>query len=261
MNKNVLTIGGLDPSGCAGVLADLKTFSAWRVYGLAVITAITAQNTQKVDAVYPVALEIIGAQLESLVNDIEIHAIKIGLLPDAKTAELIVELLKGFHLTNIVVDPVLRSSTGYQFADEKTIAVYRDKLIPMAEAVTPNLEEASVFTGLEVQDVPSMKEAATKLFEMGARNVVITGGHLPSRAIDVHYDGIKHSLFDAPRVVSKNTRGTGCTFASVLAIHLARKLKIVSAIDPAKKYIARGLLHPFQIGKGEQGPLNHNVAI
>jgi hydroxymethylpyrimidine kinase/phosphomethylpyrimidine kinase len=155
----------------------------------------------------------------------------------------------------------LRSSTGYQFADEKTIAVYRDKLIPMADAFTPNLEEASVFTGIEIRDVPGMKEAATKLFELGAKNVVITGGHLPSRAVDVHYDGIKHSLFDAPKVVSKNTRGTGCTFASVLAIHLARKAKIVSSIDPAKKYIARAMLHPFKIGKGEHGPLNHNVAI
>jgi hydroxymethylpyrimidine/phosphomethylpyrimidine kinase len=261
MNRNLLTIGGLDPSGAAGILADLKTFLVWRVYGMAVITAITAQNTQSVDAVYPVALETIGAQLESVVNDIEIHAVKIGLLPDAKTAELIVELLKTFHVTNIVVDPVLRSTTGYQFADEKTIAVYREKLIPIADVVTPNMEEASVLSGIQVSDLSTMKQAAERIFQMGAKNVVVTGGHLPSRAVDVLYDGGKHTSFDAPKVSSTNTRGTGCTFASVLAIHLARKIKVASAIDPAKKYIVRALVHPFKIGKGERGPMNHNVAI
>lgn len=261
MNRNVLTIAGLDPSGCAGVLADLKTFSAWRVYGLAVITAITAQNTQKVESVYPVPLEVIGAQLEALVNDIEIHAVKIGMFPDSKAADLVVELIHAFQLTNIVVDPVLSSSTGYQFADEKTIAVYKEKLIPLADVVTPNLQEASILTGLEVKDISGMKQAAEKLFQMGAKNVVITGGHLPLRAMDLHYDGSKHTIYDAPKVASTNTRGSGCTFASILAVHLSRKLKLSAAIDAAKKYIARALVHPFKIGKGEHGPLNHNVAI
>lgn len=261
MNRNVLTIGGLDPSACAGVLVDLKTFAAWKVYGLTVITAITAQNTQRVEAVYPVPLEVIGAQLEALVNDIEIHAVKIGMLPSAKSAELTAELLHIFHLTNIVVDPVFRSSTGYQFADEKTIAVYRERLIPMADVVTPNLDEASVLAQLEVHDIAGMKQAAEKILQMGAKQVVITGGHLEGRAMDVLYDGIKHTIYDAPKISSPNSRGTGCTFASILAVHLARKLKIHSAIDPAKKYIARALVHPFKIGKGEHGPLNHNVAI
>jgi len=182
------------------------------------------------------------------------------LMPNAKTVELVAELCKSFSLPNIVVDPILRSTTGFQFADEETVAAYRDKLFPLAEVITPNLEEAAVFSGMEVQDVVSMKSAAEKLAQLGPRNVVITGGHLQSRASDVLYDGIKSSVFDAPKVVVANHRGLGCTFSSILALHLARKVKIGSAIDPAKKYLARALVHPFKIGKG-RGPVNHNVAI
>src|SRR3990172_534946 len=134
MNKNVLTIAGFDPSGCAGLVTDLKTLMAWRMYGIGVITAITAQNTQRVDSVYPAPLEVIGSQLESIVADIQIHAVKIGMMPNAQTLDLVAELCKEFHLPNIVVDPVLRSSTGYQFADDKMIAAYKEKLFPLAEA-------------------------------------------------------------------------------------------------------------------------------
>jgi hydroxymethylpyrimidine/phosphomethylpyrimidine kinase len=261
MNKNVLTIAGMDPTGCAGVLADLKTFTAWRVYGLAVVTALTAQNTQRVEAVYPVPLEVIGAQLESIVSDIEIHAVKIGLLPDAKTGELVAELLRTFQLTNIVVDPVFRSSTGYTFADDKLIAVYREKLFPLAEVITPNLDEASTLAGMQVHDPATMKQAAEILYKMGPKQVVITGGHLEMRAMDVHFDGIKPTVHDAPKVASTNTRGAGCTFSSILALQLAKRVKVYAAIDPAKKYIARAMVHPFKIGKGEHGPMNHNVTI
>ena len=260
MHRNVVTIAGLDPSGCAGVLADIKTFARWQVYGVAVVTALTSQNTQKVESVYPVPLEIIGSQLEALVSDIEIHAVKIGMLPSAMTGDLIATLIKTFGLTNIVVDPVLRSSTGYQFADEKTITMYKQKLFPLADVVTPNLEEASVFAQMEVKDLTGMKHAAEKIAQFGPKNVIVKGGHLEARAVDVYYDGHRHTLYDAPKVVSTNTRGVGCTFASVLAVHLAKKMKLYQAIDPAKKYIARAMLHPFKIGKGERGPLNHGAA-
>ena len=261
MNRNVLTIAGLDPSGCAGVIADLRTFMAWRVYGMAVVTAITSQNTQMVESVYPVPLETIGAQLEAIANDIEIHAVKIGMMPNAKTLELVVELLRTFNITGIVVDPVLRSSTGYQLADDKMIHLYKEKLFPIAEAVKPNLEEASTFTGIKVHDANTMKEAAEMIYKMGPKNVIITGGHLESRAMDIHYDGTKHTVFDAAKVQSSNTRGLGCTFSSILAVHIAKKQKVITAIDPAKKYLARAMVHPFKIGKGQWGPLNHNVAI
>jgi hydroxymethylpyrimidine/phosphomethylpyrimidine kinase len=260
MNKNILTIAGLDPSGCAGALADLRTFMAWRTFGMAVITCITAQNTLKVDSVYPVPMEVIGSQLEAIASDIEIHAVKIGLLPNAKTLELVIELLRAFKLTNIVVDPVLRSSTGYQFADDKMIAAYREKMFPLADVITPNMEEAAVFAEMKVHDVATMKEAAEKLQKLGASNVIVTGGHLEARAVDVLFDGIKHNAYDAPKLGSSNTRGSGCTFSSIIALHLAKKVKPHAAIDPAKKYIARAMVHPFKIGHGT-GPLNHNVTI
>ncbi len=260
MNRNVLTIAGMDPSGCAGVIADLKTFVVWRVYGLAVVTALTSQNTQRVESVYPVPPEVIGSQIESIVSDIEVHAVKIGMMPNARTLELVVELCRFFSFTNIVVDPVLSSSTGYQFADDKMIEVYREKLFPIADVITPNLHEASVFTQMEVKDVLGMKVAADVLLKMGPKNVVVKGGHLEGRAMDVLYDGTKQTVFDAPRVAGTHTRGLGCTFSSAIAVHLARKTKLVFAIDPIKKYISRAMVHPFIIGKGN-GPINHNVAI
>jgi hydroxymethylpyrimidine/phosphomethylpyrimidine kinase len=260
MNRNILVIAGLDPSACAGVIVDLKTLMAWRMYGVAVVTALTSQNTQRVDSVYPVPMEVIGSQLESIVGDIEIHAVKIGLMPNAKTIELIAELLRTFKLTNIVVDPIFKSSTGYQFADEKMIQAYKDKLFPLAEVVTPNLNEASLLSGMDVHDVATMKEASTKIHHLGPKNVVITGGHLDNRAQDVHYDGVKHSVFDAPKLSTPHSRGLCCTFSTILALHLAKKSRVGSAIDPAKKYLARAMVHPFKIGTGN-GPINHNVAI
>ena len=255
MDKNVLTIAGFDPSGCAGVAADLKTFQAWGVYGVAVITSITAQNTQEVSGVYPVRPEIIQAQFESIVSDIEIHAIKIGLLTKSTILELVVSLCQRHQLSNIVVDPVLTSTTGYQFAEAEVIETYKEKLFPVVDVITPNIAEASVFAGIEVKDVASMKEAAMRLHEYGPKNVVITGGHLETEAVDVWYNGGQHELFAAPKVAN-NFRGLGCTFSSILAIHLARKLDLSTAIPSAKDYIAEAMSHPNKIGKG-RGPLKH----
>lgn len=256
-----MIVSAIDPSGTDGILADLRTLMAWRMHGTVVVTAITAQNTLTVDNVYPVPMEVIGSQLESIAADLEIHATKVGLLPNAKTVELVVELLKSFHLaTNIIVDPIFRSGTGYNFADDKTIQAYREKLFPIAEVVTVNIDEASVLSGLAVHDAASMKEAAERIFKFGPRQVIVTGGHLEARAMDIHFDGTKHSVFDAPKIASQNNRGVGATFSTILATHLAKKQRAVTGIDPAKKYIARALVHPFKIGKGH-GPINHSVAI
>jgi hydroxymethylpyrimidine/phosphomethylpyrimidine kinase len=260
MNRNILVMAGLDPSACAGIIVDLKTLMAWRMYGMGVVTAITAQNTQRVDSVYPVPMETIGSQLESIVGDIEIHAVKIGLMPNAKTIELVAELLKTFKLSSIVVDPIFRSTTGYEFADEKMIQAYKERLFPMADVITPNLYEASILSGMDVKDISTMKEASQKIHQLGPKNVIITGGHLEARASDVIYDGVRHSVYDAPKIGSNNTRGLGCTFSTIVAVHLAKKLKPIAAIDPAKKCLARAMVHPFKIGTGN-GPINHNVAI
>lgn len=260
MNRNILTISALDPSGGTGIIADLKTLMAWRMYGMAVTTAIIAQNTQRVESIYPVPMEVIGTQLESIVSDIEIHAVKIGIMTGAKTMELVIELLRAFNLSNLVVDPVLCSSTGYQYADDKMIAIYKEKMFPLAECVTPSIQEAAIFAGVPVGDVAQMKQAAEIIHKMGPRNVVITGGHLEGRAMDVLYDGTRHTVFDAPKAATTHTRGLGDTFSAIIALHLAKKVKVSAAVDPAKKYIVRAMVHPFKIGNGN-GPLNHNVAI
>ena len=261
MNRNVLTISGLDPSGCTGLTVDLKTLMAWRMYGMAIATAIVSQNTQRVENIFPVPMEVIGTQLEAIAADIEIHAVKIGFLPDAKTMELVAELIRAFHLQNILVKVTWWSPTGYQFADEKMMVASREKLFPVAECVVANMEEAGVLTGMAVKDIGQMKQAAEAIFKMGPKNVVVTGGHMEGRAMDVHYDGIRHTIVDAPKIASVNTRGLGDTFSTILALHMAKKMKIPAAIDVAKKYIARAMVHPFKIGSGQHGPLNHNVAI
>ena len=258
MNKNILLIGGLDPSGCAGVAADLKTCMAWGAYGLPVITTITAQNTREVSGVYSVATETIRSQVEAIVSDIEVHAVKIGLLGDSAILDLVDSLCREHRWTNIVVDPVLRSTSGYDFADSSLARNYTEKLFSCADVITPNIDEASLLSGMEVKDIASMKEAAIRLHEFGAKNVVVTGGHLQRSAVDVLYDGSSYQLFDAPKLTNTNARGLGCTFATILAVHLAQGESISAAITGAKQYIARALVHPFRIGKG-RGPLNHKA--
>jgi hydroxymethylpyrimidine kinase/phosphomethylpyrimidine kinase len=241
MKKNVLTIAGLDPSGCAGISADLKTFQAFDVHGLAVVTTITAQNTAGVDGVFAVAPEVIQAQFDSIVSDIEVHAVKIGLLPDADTLRLIADLCR--ELTNIVVDPILASTTGYQFANEVLMEAYKQSLFPIADVITPNMDEATALSGSK-----SMKEAAAILQKSGPGNVVITGGDL--HAMDLLYDGSEYFEFPGTKISTEDNRGTGCTFSATLAACLAKGENLQTAIVAAKDYISRGLMKSYKVGRG-----------
>jgi len=261
MQKVILTVGSFDPSGCSGVAADIKTLMAFKCYAVSVLTAVTSQNTQKIDGIYPIPLEMIGQQFDALTDDFEISAVKVGLIPYPKAIELVATLLLSFKLRNIVFDPIIKSSTGYVFLKEDSIELIKQLLIPITDVITPNLYEASVLTGIEVNDSYTMKDAATKLVEMGAKNVIVKGGHLEKRAIDCLYDGSKYNFFDSPKLNTNRTRGTGDTFASIIAIHLAKKENLFDAVNNAKKYLARAMSHQFQIGKGNEGPLNHNVPI
>lgn len=261
MQKIILCIGSYDQSGCSGLIADIKTLQAYRFYAVTIMTALTAQNTHRVEGIYPVPLEMIGQQFDTIVEDFEISAVKIGLIPYVKAIELVATLVKGFGLNNIVLDPVLKSSTGFEFLKGDLIQVLKEMLIPIADVITPNLHEASLLSGIEVTDANTMKEAAVKIAELGAKNVVIKGGHLEQRAIDCLYDGIKFNFFDAPKLTTGKTRGSGDTFATILAAHLARKDDLFTAIDNAKKFLARAMSHQFIIGSGKEGPLNYNVPI
>ncbi len=260
MNRTILTISGLDASCTSGTAADIKTFQTFRVYGAAAITSILVQNTQGIQAIHPVPMEILGQQVEAIATDMAVHGVKVGMVATAANAQMIATLLDAFQLAKtMVLDPMLHSAAGAPLLDDKAVEVVREKLLPMAYVVTPNVLEAQVLTGVAVADMNGAKEAAKALFDRGARNVVITGGHLEgTRAMDLWYDGARYHVFDALKVPTKNTLGIGCTFSAILAALLVKGLGLGEAIDKAKQYIAKAVQHPFQIGKGG-GPLNHTI--
>jgi hydroxymethylpyrimidine/phosphomethylpyrimidine kinase len=256
MNRTVMTIAGWDPSAGAGVAADLKTVSAFGLYGVGVVTSVTAQNTQGVQAIYDLPMEFVAQQIESLTQDIEIHAVKIGMLGTARATRIVASLINSLKLPNVVLDPVLKSSSGTALLEKKAIPVLKEELFPLAEVVTPNMAEASTLTGSRVTDVATMKKAAQALVKGGAKNAVITGGSLGARMVDVLYDGSHHTLYDSNRIDTHNTHGAGCTFSSATACLLARGLPLDEAVDGAKCFVARAMNHPYRIGKGD-GPLHH----
>jgi hydroxymethylpyrimidine/phosphomethylpyrimidine kinase len=259
MTRTVLSIAGLDPSGGAGVSADLKTIAAYHQHGAAVVTSITAQNTLGIQAIYDLPMEFVGQQIDSVVTDLEIHAVKIGMLGTGRTVSLVASLVESYALPNVVLDPVLRSTSGTPLLEKKGIEVLREKLLPRVHLVTPNMEEAAILTGMAVTDLASMKEAARALHRMGARAAVVTGGHLGNRAIDALYDGRRSAVFDSTKIASPNTHGIGCTFSTAVACQLARGIDLAEAIDGAKRFVARAVSHASRIGKGA-GPLNHLVS-
>ena len=256
MNRTVLTIAGWDPSAGAGVAADIKTISAFGLYGVGVITSVTAQNTQGIQAIYDLPMEFIAQQIESLTEDIEIHAVKIGMLGTARAANLVAELIKTLKLPQVVVDPVLKSTSGTALLEKKAIAVLKEKIFPLATVITPNMSEAGVLTGNRVTDIPTMKKAAADLHRMGPAHVVVTGGTLGSRAVDVLFDGQTCTLYDLNKIETNNTHGAGCTFSAAIACGLARNLAVTDAVDGAKRFTLKAMSHPYRIGKGE-GPLQH----
>jgi len=259
VSRTVLTIAGLDPSGGAGIAADLTTIAAYRHHGAAVVTSVTAQNTLGVQAIYDMPMEFVAQQIESVVSDLEVSAVKIGMLGTARTVSLVASLIESLGLQRVVLDPVLRSTSGTPLLEKEGIAALREKLIPRAEVVTPNMEEASSLSGRSVTDLQSMKEAARAIHALGARHVVVTGGHLGSRAIDVLYDGDHVAVFDSAKIFSSSTHGIGCTFSAAVACQLARGVAVAEAVDGAKRYIARAVSNATRIGHGS-GPLNHLVS-
>ena len=260
MNKNVLTISHFDPSCGTGVSADLKTFQACRVYGTAVITALTVQNSERLESVIPIPPEVVKKQLEAIFSDMSIDAVKTGLLASEEMIRTVADFLSERALENVVVDPVLEIDSKGRVAEGKRIALLKEKMLPPAKVVTPNLFEASCLSGREVRDVPSMKEAAKEIYAMGASSVIVKGGDLDGKPRDVFYDGTSIRVFEADRSTEGKSRGAGCTFSSFLAALLARNIELSTAAEKAKRYIEKGMNHPFDIGKGES-PLNHNVVV
>jgi len=251
----VLTIAGFDPSSGAGVAADLKTFGAHGCYGVAALTALTIQNTQGVFAVYPTEPAVLKETIATLLADGRVKAIKIGMLASRANAEVIGEVLESNPALPSVLDPVLRSSSGRDLADGACQEYLRDRLIKLASVLTPNLFEASALTGLRVENLEAMKAAARKLVEMGARAVVVTGGHL-DKATDVLHDDSGLEVFVGDRVKPDNTHGAGCTFSSAIAAHLALGRQLREAVVLAKAYVTEAVRKAYGVGGGRV-PLNH----
>lgn len=254
--KTALTIAGSDSSGGAGIQADLKTFSALGVYGMTVITAITAQNTCGVTAIRELDTEILKNQIDAIFCDIEVDAVKIGMLSNSDNILTISKALKEYSYTNVILDTVMISKSGSYLLKNNAVAVLKEILIPQALVVTPNLHEATELVGFPVEDIKTMERAALKIFEMGSKNVVIKGGHLLGDPCDILFDGDKMNYYKNKRIDTKNTHGTGCTFSSAIAAEVAKGKSIKEAVGIAKEYITKAIENSFSIGKGV-GPTNH----
>ena len=251
----VLTIAGVDPSSGAGMTADLKTFAAHHCYGVAAITALTVQNTQGASAVHPVEASLLQQSVQSLLADERVKAVKIGMLGNRANAEVVREVLEANPSLPAVLDPVVRSASGLELLDAAGLDYLREHLLSRVRLVTPNLEEAATLTGLKVESMEGMKAAARRLVEMGARAVVVTGGHL-EKAIDVYFDGTELESFVGDRVKPDNTHGTGCTFSSAIAANLALGRQLRDAVVLAKAYVTEAIRKAYPVGPGRL-PLNH----
>jgi hydroxymethylpyrimidine/phosphomethylpyrimidine kinase len=268
----VLTIAGFDPSSGAGVTADVKTIAAHGCYGIACITALTVQSTSGVRRVESVDPRLIRETLEELAADLVIAAVHIGMLGSVQVVRAVADFLESSgknsassgrngqaRLPNIVLDPILRSSSGAELLDTAGTKLLIERLIPLSDVITPNTDEAAVLTGVKVKDLDEMKEASAKLHAMGASSVVVTGGHL-EKAIDLlSYQsnrGIEQEIFKAERQRSSSTHGTGCAFATAMACHLALDRGLAEATLLAKTYVSAAILNGQSLGKGT-GPVHH----
>jgi hydroxymethylpyrimidine/phosphomethylpyrimidine kinase len=255
----VLTIAGFDPSSGAGVTADIKTIAAHGCYGVACITALTVQSTDSVRRMEVVDAKLVGETLTELASDVEIAAVRIGMLGSGKVARTVADFLAAQKLPNIVLDPILKSSSGTGLVDAAGVRLLTEELIPLATIVTPNVDEASALTGLAVTDPEQMRAAARRLHEMGASAVVVTGGHL-EKAIDLlsftSKRGIEQELFKSARLRSNSTHGTGCAFATAVACHLAMGRGLPEAVLLAKAYVSAAISNAHPLGHGI-GPVHH----
>jgi len=257
----VLTIAGFDPSSGAGVTADIKTIAAHGCYGVGCITAMTVQSTAGVRRVEAVDPGLVSETLEELASDVLIAAVRIGMLGSAKVVRGVAEFLSSgkARVPNVVLDPVLKSSSGAELLDAAGTRLLIEKLVPLADVITPNVDEASVLTGLKVTDLDEMRAAAAKLHQMGSAAVVITGGHL-EKAIDLlsfrTERGVEEEVFKAERQRSNSTHGTGCAFATAMACHLALGRGIAEAALLAKTYVSSAIAAGHPLGQGN-GPVHH----
>ena len=253
-----LTVAGSDSGGGAGIQADLKTFAALDVFGMSAITALTAQNTVGVHGVHEVPPDFVTLQLDVVLSDIGADAVKTGMLSSAPIIDAVVKTLGAHDVRTLIVDPVCASKHGDPLLRPEAVDAMRNGIIPLAEVVTPNLGEVAVLTGLEVRTRDDLPAAARAMKELGARWVLIKGGHLEqsSEAVDLLFDGRREHYITGPRHATADTHGTGCTLASAIAAYRARGLEVLEAVTAAKAYVGGAIEHGLRLGRGI-GPVDH----
>jgi hydroxymethylpyrimidine/phosphomethylpyrimidine kinase len=255
--RAALTIAGSDSGGGAGIQADLKTFAAHGVYGTSAVVAVTAQNTLGIVASAPVATDLVIAQIEAVAGDIELHATKTGMLATAAIVEAVSAAIAELDLPNVVVDPVMIASDGERLLDEEGVRMMQVELLPRARVVTPNIPEAEALSGIRIASAADAREAARSLHARGPAAVIITGGHgAGGDVVDLLFDGRDFHEFRSARIPTRRTHGTGCTFASAVAAHLALGRSLPDAAARAQAYVVGAIRHGLAIGRG-RGPLDH----
>ena len=255
--RKALTIAGSDSGGGAGIEADLKTFTALQVYGLAAVTSVTAQNTLGVTGVHDIPAAFVAKQIDVVLDDIGADAVKSGMLSSIEIVDAVADCIEAHGITQYVLDPVMVSETGHPLLDANAMERVIVRLFPLSLMVTPNLAEAEAILGRPVADEDAMRAAAEEIHALGPRYVLIKGGHLSGpEAVDILYDGTTWVRHAVPRIDTKNTHGTGCTYSAAIAAHLARGVAVPEAVAQAKAYVTGALQSGFDLGGGA-GPLNH----
>lgn len=254
--QQVLTIAGSDSGGGAGIQADLKTFAALGVHGTCVITALTAQNSRGVKGVLEIPAGFIAAQMDAVLSDFTIKAVKIGMLANSDIIKAVAEKIIEYDVKVVIVDPVMVAKSGDSLLQKEAVKALKEILLPLSLVVTPNLDEAKILSGLKIKDNKDIERAAELIKETGVKYVIVKGGHLDhkKKAVDTFYDGEKHYFFDAPRFDTKNTHGTGCTFSAALVSYLAWDCSILEAVEKSKKFITSAIKYSYNAGSG-YGPV------
>ncbi|MEF8836182.1 MAG: bifunctional hydroxymethylpyrimidine kinase/phosphomethylpyrimidine kinase [Candidatus Thermoplasmatota archaeon] len=251
-----LTIAGSDSGGGAGIEADLKTFDAFDVYGTAVITSVTAQNTKEVRAVNDIPSDIVGEQINAVLDDISVDAVKTGMLSNSKIIETVAQKIDEYEL-KVVVDPVMVTKAGDQLIKDEAVEKYIEKMLPRSMVLTPNLREAERLTGMEINNIDDMKETAEKLHRMGAENIVVKAGEAGEKVVDIFFDGEEFRDIYGQKFTS-HKHGTGCTFSSAITANLAKGNSIKESVKTGEKFIDDAIKNGLDIGEGER-PVNHMV--
>ncbi len=251
-----LTIAGSDSGAGAGIQGDLKTFAAHGVYGTCAVTAITAQNTMGITRIVELAPDLVSAQIEAVMEDMGTDALKTGMLANSGIIEVVAEKIRQYGLQNVVVDPVMVAKGGNPLLRKEAVVALRSLLIPLATVVTPNLPEAERLTGVRIGKLREIEKAAEKILAMGAKSVIIKGGHRRGPATDIFYDGTRFTALKAARVHTRHTHGTGCAFSAAIAARLAKGDKLEQAVIEAKKYITQAIRKGYAVGSG-QSPVHH----